>query len=120
MARARILLVEDDATLARSVGRLLSLYVDVEYACSLSEALDALAAAPRLDAVWSDRQLEGPNDGVDILVAARSAHPDALLLLVTGTLEPKGLERLPADVVVMSKARTSAATELLLSRLAPA
>jgi DNA-binding NtrC family response regulator len=113
-----MLLVEDDATLARSVGRLLSMYVDVQYACSLSQALEALAAADRLDAVWSDRQLGGPDDGIDILVAARQNHPDALLLLVSGTLETKGLERLPADVVVMPKSRTSAATELVRRRLA--
>lgn len=118
MARARMLLVEDDAVLARSLGRVLSAQMDLAYAATLGEALEALAGEGRLDAVWSDRHLEGPDDGVDVLLAASRVHPAAMLLLVTGTLEAGGLERLPRGVVLLHKSQTHIATEMVLRRFA--
>ena len=111
-----MLLVEDDAVLARSLGRLLSAVVEVTHAASLQRALEQLAAPASLEVVWSDRHLLEPDDGIEVLLEARRTHPSALLLLVSGTVDRRGLERLPPDVLVIHKSRTSAATRLVLER----
>ena len=116
MGRARILLVEDDAVLARSFSRVLSTYLDVRHAATLGEALEALAAEEKLEVVWSDLHLERPNDGVEVLLAASRGHPEALLLLVTGSVDDIGVDRLPRGVVVVQKSQSQDATDLVLRR----
>lgn len=117
MSRPRLLLVEDDLPSARSFARLLHAAVDVVLAASLAEAEVLLRAPGELAVVWSDRHLAAPDDGCRVLVAARAAHPRALLLLVTGTIEAPGLEALPSRVAVFEKTRAHEAVEWVIDGL---
>ena len=85
-------------------------------AATLGEALEALAAEERFDVVWSDLHLERPDDGVEVLLAASRDHPEALLLLVTGSVDDISLDRLPDGVVVVHKSQSQEATDLVLRR----
>ncbi|MEJ7734330.1 MAG: hypothetical protein WKG00_34685 [Polyangiaceae bacterium] len=119
MSRPRMLLVEDDLASARSFARLLQTAADVTLAASLREAEKVLRRPGELAVVWSDRHLGAPDDGCRVLVAARAAHPGALLLLVTGTIEAPGLEVLPSRVAVFEKIRAHEAADWVLERLHP-
>jgi ActR/RegA family two-component response regulator len=117
MSRPRLLLVEDDMPSARSFARLLQTAVDVVLAASLAEAEVLLRAPGELAVVWSDRHLVAPDDGCRVLAAARVAHPRALLLLVTGTVDAPGLEALPSRVAVFEKTRAHEAVDWVIERL---
>jgi CheY-like chemotaxis protein len=112
-----MLLVEDDVASARSFARLLHATVEVTLAASLIEAEEVLRRPGELAVVWSDRHLAAPDDGCRVLVAARAAHPLALLLLVSGTVEAPGLEALPSRVAVFEKTRAHEAVGWVVGRL---
>src|SRR5262245_15761434 len=109
-----ILLVEDDKALARSYARLLRKQFAVHAAHTLADALEVLLRGPRpLHAVWSDRWLEEhAEDGIRVLCSAAELHPDAVLVMVTGTPEPRPPE-LPLRVRVFDKSESSEAAEFL-------
>jgi hypothetical protein len=112
-----MLLVEDDVVSARSFARLLQVAADVTLAASLREAEEVLRRPGELAAVWSDRHLAALDDGCRVLVAARAAHPRALLLLVTGSVDAPGLEALPSRVAVFEKTRARAAADWVVEQL---
>lgn len=87
-AALRVLLVEDEATIAVTLGDDL---VDRGHRVTLladgGQALQRLAAAP-FDAVISDLRLPGA-DGITVLERARRHNPAARLLLVTAFAEER-------------------------------
>ncbi len=80
-----VLIVEDDARLARAVGQVLKVegVESVEHAETASEAL-TLASRPELVAALVDVWIPGAN-GVDLAVTLRGLHPDADILVWSGT-----------------------------------
>jgi two-component system response regulator PilR (NtrC family) len=82
-ALGSLLLVEDDALVARSLVRMLSVTgYDVVLAARGDDAIACLERRS-FDVVLSDLQLPGAS-GLSVLAAARSLDADAALLLMSG------------------------------------
>jgi CheY-like chemotaxis protein len=100
----RVLVVDDDASVGRVLGRLLERHgFEVRTCVSGPDALASLRAVPA-DAVVSDFQMPQMN-GVQLLAEVKKAWPDAVRVLVSAlsfSLGPKELEPC-APCVLLSK-----------------
>ena len=89
--KRRILLVDDDVVITRSLARALhalSSAFEIETATSGAEALNALSDA-RFDAVITDLQMPGLS-GTDWVARLRGEHPELLCLVHSSQLESFG------------------------------
>lgn len=82
-ARPRVLLVDDDETLLRSLGRILRQHFDVQCEASPYRALVALEDDGPFAAVIADLTMPGL-DGVDLLETAYAHSPETARILLTG------------------------------------
>src|SRR6185295_20012174 len=82
--RQRVLVVDDDASLAENVAEIIgdALPVDVEIAGRLSEAW-ARSADERFDVILSDVRLPD-GQGTDLMEPVRARWPHAEVVLITG------------------------------------
>jgi predicted ATPase/signal transduction histidine kinase/CheY-like chemotaxis protein len=87
--RARILVIDDDALVARGHARLLSAAHDVEIANSSKDALARLSAGERYDVVLCDLVMPDM-DGQELEARVADAVPDMVgrLIFVTGASSP--------------------------------
>ena len=87
----RILIVEDEAIVAQSLGVMLE---DIGYEVSgiVDNAQDALAVVEGCDLVLMDINIRGPMDGVELARLVRSRHGSAVIFL-TAYSDPGTLER---------------------------
>jgi PAS domain S-box-containing protein len=85
-ARARILLVDDDAGVRNATAMLLRVEgYNVVCAASLAEANQALREDPRVDVVIADYHLQKGETGIDVIAAARVITGESLgAVLVSG------------------------------------
>lgn len=114
--RRTILVVEDEALIRLATADLLRHcgHVVIE-AATAEEALAVLAAGRRIDAIFSDVQMPGRLDGIDLAVIVAERHPLTPVVLTSANLPdarmPPGLGfiRKPyrdADVVAALRAGT--------------
>jgi two-component system cell cycle sensor histidine kinase/response regulator CckA len=84
-ARARVLIVDDEPTLLRTVRWLLAGAHDVSVASSGREALDLLREDSRFDVVLADLMMDGVT-GMDLYDAVRDVHPglEKRMVFMTG------------------------------------
>ena len=86
--RPRVLLVDDEHLVLRSVARLLREEAEVEGAASGDEALELLASGARFDAIVTDLMMPGMS-GDELLEHLRERHPDlaARAIVMTGGVD---------------------------------
>lgn len=86
--RGRILLVEDNDSVAELVGKMLQeLGFVSDRVSSGAEALGALGERQRFDLVFSDIVMPGGMNGIDLARAIRCNHPGTPVVLTTGYSE---------------------------------
>jgi DNA-binding NarL/FixJ family response regulator len=86
-AMIRVLLVDDNARFRQAFVRLLEWHPDIEVvaqAGSLAEAQDKLSG---IEVAALDRGLPD-GDGLDLIGELREANPEAVVLVLSATLEP--------------------------------
>jgi len=80
----RVLLVDDEASVRETTGRLLSaMGLQVLTASTLAEARQLLSDTADLDALLTDVVL-GPERGTDLLELCRRKHPEAQIVVTSG------------------------------------
>jgi len=83
--RVVVLVVDDDVSMGRAIGR----EIMREFACreahTFAEAFEVLVAEPCVGAVVSDLDLGGGPSGLDFLDVVRSRVPGCARILVTGS-----------------------------------
>lgn len=84
-SRRRVLLVDDDALVLRSVARILRREFDVVTAANAPDAITRIGADLR--AVITDHDLGAGPDGRAVLVKARLRAPNARRILMSGRLQ---------------------------------
>lgn len=84
-SRERILLVDDDALVLRSLGRIIRRAFDVVTATDAADAIAKMDA--ELRAVITDHDLGAGPDGRAVLVEARLRAPNARRIPMSGRLE---------------------------------
>ena len=88
LPRGRVLLVEDDATVADLTGQMLeSIGLSVTHAKSAADALKSLSGVPEPDIVFSDVMMPGGMNGVELAREIRRKWPDLPVVLTTGYIE---------------------------------
>lgn len=86
--KLRVLVVDDDARVRRSLARLLStLDAEVESVADPHQALEALRQR-RFDAVVSDQLMPGGASGTEFLARVQREYPAVRRVLTTGLLDP--------------------------------
>lgn len=81
---ARILIVDDDASLRQSMKMVLEFHnFEVVLADSVPIALHLIASEP-FDVLLTDLHMPGPGDGFTLVSAMRHQHPSSVTLLLTG------------------------------------
>ncbi len=86
--RPRFLVIDDDPTLCRVVGSILSAFGDVVVAMSLADAHRVLDIIRDLAAAVVDVILK-PGSGIDIVDRLQAEHPGLPTLVITGDLVPE-------------------------------
>ncbi len=81
--RPRVLIVDDEANVQRSLSMLLRKEFDVTTASSGAEGLEAMSQSPEWDIVMSDMRMPGM-DGAEFLTKARLLAPQSVRVLLTG------------------------------------
>jgi nitrogen-specific signal transduction histidine kinase/CheY-like chemotaxis protein len=88
LPRGRVLLVEDDATVAALTGQMLeSIGLSVMHAKSAADALKSLSGMPEPDIVFSDVMMPGGMNGVELAREIRRNWPNLPVVLTTGYIE---------------------------------
>ncbi len=83
MSRARVLIVDDDASIREALGRILDYEdYDVHAAANGAEALEILTER-RLDLALLDIKMPGM-DGLELLERIKKSHPDLVCVMVSG------------------------------------
>lgn len=83
----RTLIVEDDALVARTLGRLLSRHLDVVDAVTDGEAALRRVEHDQIDLVITDFDLGAGMTGVDLAQRLREARPEIRIIMVSGSYQ---------------------------------
>lgn len=112
---ATILLVEDDEAVRDVATELLE---DAGYTVLQAEdahaAMRVIESRPGIDLVFSDVRMPGKVDGVGLARWVRRLHPELLMVLVSGYVEPESLLRSTEVDAILQKPYT---TKEVLRRL---
>ena len=107
------MIVEDDVLIVRMLVRTFrKLPILIRSASNAQAALEVLEAE-KFDVVWSDLNLGHGGDGVDVLQRARELMPDALLIIVTGSVDRVGYRPPPNGTQVFAKTAVDAALDFV-------
>ena len=80
-----VLLVEDEVLVRAATARFLrECGFTVLEAVQADDAIQMLAADPRIEAVFADVKLPGPRNGVDLAHLVRREYPNIKILLTSG------------------------------------
>jgi CheY-like chemotaxis protein len=90
--RPVVLLLEDEAELAKTVCLNLGERFEIEVANNAEEAVLILNSRT-FDAILSDHMLPGKMQGLDFLIHALERQPNAKRVLITGYMNPDLLSR---------------------------
>jgi ActR/RegA family two-component response regulator len=116
MRRTKILLVDDNVTVLRSMQGLLEQYdFEVVPAGSVMEALNQVVAQ-NFDVLITDLHMPDPGDGFAVVTAMRHSQPDALTLVVSGFPDVQGAMAailLQADQVLVKPIEVDQLAELI-------
>lgn len=83
MALAKLLVVDDDASIRTTLGLILEKHgFEVTCAGDVSEAL-GLISSQKFDVLLTDLHMPGAGDGLTVVSAMRHANPDAITLLLS-------------------------------------
>lgn len=95
--RPRVLLVDDEALVAKALARLLGKAADVSVALSAAQALDALAGG-EFDAVISDYNMPG-RDGLSLLEEVTRRWPHVTRVLHSGAMPKEARSAVERGIV---------------------
>ena len=83
MAKATVLLVDDDDAVRLSLGKILELHgFEISSASNVADAL-RLIGSKTFDVLLSDLHMPGPGDGLTVVSAMRHSNPKAVTLLLS-------------------------------------
>jgi CheY-like chemotaxis protein len=121
MARATILLVDDDEVLRPALAEVLAVHgYDVTTAASVPEALKLITAG-NYDVLLSDLHMPGRGDGLTVVSAMRHANPKAITILLSAFPEMDAAAQailLQADQILVKPMNVPALIEAIEQRLA--
>jgi CheY-like chemotaxis protein len=121
MARATILLVDDDEALRQTLAAVLQEHgYDVTTAGSVPEALKLITAGS-YDVLLSDLHMPGRGDGLTVVSAMRHANPKAITILLSAFPEMDAAAQailLQADQILVKPMNVPALIEAIEQRLA--
>ncbi|SCK61394.1 Signal transduction histidine kinase [Variovorax sp. HW608] len=118
LAGLHCLVVDDDPAILDGSRTLLELWgCQVDCASTRNEALTRLDKSDaHFDVVLCDLQLDGEEDGMEVIENTRRLQPDALAVLVSGATGPEALQRLrKRGVMLLTKPVAPAKLRALLS-----
>ncbi|MEJ8815036.1 ATP-binding protein [Variovorax ureilyticus] len=118
LAGLHCLVVDDDPAILDGSRTLLELWgCQVDCASTRKEALTRLDKTDaHFDVVLCDLQLDGEEDGMEVIEDTRRLQPDALAVLVSGATGPEALQRLrKGGVMLLTKPVAPAKLRALLS-----
>ncbi|SEB21389.1 ATP-binding protein [Variovorax sp. YR216] len=118
LAGLHCLVVDDDPAILDGSRTLLELWgCQVDCASTRKEALTRLDKTnAHFDVVLCDLQLDGEEDGMEVIEDTRRLQPDALAVLVSGATGPEALQRLrKGGVMLLTKPVAPAKLRALLS-----
>lgn len=81
---SRVLMVDDDRSMANALSRALSLQFDITIANSGEEALELMRQENPFEVVVTDLRMP-QMDGVELIQAVKELAPNAVFILLTGT-----------------------------------
>ena len=111
---ARILLVEDNASVRRAMSRLLALEgYSVTQVASLSEALQHVHQGVGVDLLICDYHLSGGETGTQVVAALRAILGDSLPALLTSGDTSSAIKQLPRDPHLRFTSKPIKAEELV-------
>lgn len=123
MAKARVLVVDDDRAVSRTLARVLEMSgFEVAVADSVPQALQ-LIASQSFDALLSDLHMPHAGDGLTVVSAMRHTHPQAPTLLLTAypaTEAAANAVLLQVDEILVKLMAVGAIVEVLRDSLAGA
>lgn len=96
-AMIRTLIVEDDALVARTLGRLLSRHFEVVDAVTDGETALLRVEHDKIDLVITDFDLGAGMTGVDLAQKIRDARPEIRIILVSGSYRADDYAELAAS-----------------------
>jgi CheY-like chemotaxis protein len=121
MARATILLVDDDEVLRHTLATILEKHgYDVTTAASVPEALKLITAGS-YDVLLSDLHMPGRGDGLTVVSAMRHANPKAVTILLSAFPEMDAAAQailLQTDQILVKPMNIPALIEAIEQRLA--
>jgi CheY-like chemotaxis protein len=121
MAKATILLVDDDETLRHMLATVLAEHgYDVTTAASVPEALKLITAGS-YDVLLSDLHMPGKGDGLTVVSAMRHANPGAVTILLSAFPEMDAAAQailLQTDQILVKPMNIPALIETIEQRLA--
>ena len=113
----RIIVIEDNAILARAIGRILAGYdvtVEIDSQAALARIVDAEVDGVPFDVVICDAHM--PNkSGFDVLAATRALHRAPVFVMISGEAEIADAD---ADAVLVKPFAPQELRALILSLLA--
>lgn len=121
MARARVLVVDDNEAIRVSLGAILEKH-DFEVTCAadVSEALKFISSQ-KYDVLVSDLHMPGAGDGLTVVSAMRHASPDAVTLLLSSFPEMSAAANailLQTDEILVKPMNVSDLIDAITQRLA--
>lgn len=94
----RVVIVDDDVLICEYLQDLCQFYgAEVVGMAHDADAAEDVIIDAEPEFVLMDLRLGGPRDGVDVAEAVQRRMPDTKFVYVTGSNEPKSLERIASD-----------------------
>lgn len=94
----RVVIVDDDVLICEYLQDLCQFYgAEVVGMAHDADAAEDVIIEAEPEYVLMDLRLGGPRDGVDVAEAVQQRMPDVKFVYVTGSNEPKSMERIASD-----------------------
>ena len=120
MPNTKVLLVDDDASIRLSLGKILEKHgFLVSTASNVPDALK-LISSDAFDVLLSDLHMKGPGDGLTVVSAMRHANPKAVTLLLSAFPEMKAAANaivLQTDEILVKPMNVVALLQVIEQRL---
>lgn len=115
---ARILVVEDEALISELIADILDEQgFDVLIVANAAAALEHIVSGIQIDALFTDVNLPGDMDGVELANRVRLLRPDIPIVYTSGNWHPTERERLVSRSVFLAKPYDPYDAGTLLMRL---